>query len=43
MPEAIRRDPGNPEFHEKQGFALQKLGRNDEAAAAFKKAKELAK
>ena len=42
MPEAIRRDPGNPEFHEKRGFALQKLGRDDEAAAAFKKAKELA-
>jgi tetratricopeptide (TPR) repeat protein/tRNA A-37 threonylcarbamoyl transferase component Bud32 len=42
MDEAIRRDPGNPEFHEKRGFALQKLGRNDEAAAAFKKTKDLA-
>lgn len=42
MDEAIRREPGNPEFHEKRGFALQKLGRDDEAAAAFKKAKELA-
>jgi tetratricopeptide (TPR) repeat protein/tRNA A-37 threonylcarbamoyl transferase component Bud32 len=42
MDEAIRRDPGNPEFHEKRGFALQKLGRDDEAAAAFKKAKEVA-
>jgi tetratricopeptide (TPR) repeat protein/tRNA A-37 threonylcarbamoyl transferase component Bud32 len=42
MDEAIRREPGNPEFHEKRGFALQKLGRDDEAAAAFKKAKEVA-
>jgi tetratricopeptide (TPR) repeat protein len=42
MDEAIRREPGNPEFHEKRGFALQKLGRNDEAAAAFKKTKDLA-
>jgi Flp pilus assembly protein TadD len=43
MDEAIRREPGNPEFHEKRGFALQKLGRDEEAAVAFKKAKELAK
>jgi Flp pilus assembly protein TadD len=43
MDEGIRREPGNPEFHEKRGFAPQKLRRNDEAAAALKKAKELAK
>jgi serine/threonine protein kinase len=42
MDEAIRREPGNPEFHEKRGFALQKLGRDEEAAAAFKKTKDLA-
>jgi len=41
MTEAIRREPGNPEFHEKRSYALRKLGRNDEAEADEKKAREL--
>jgi tetratricopeptide (TPR) repeat protein/tRNA A-37 threonylcarbamoyl transferase component Bud32 len=41
MDEAIRREPGNPDFYEKRSYALRKLGRNDEAEADEKKAREL--
>jgi Flp pilus assembly protein TadD len=41
MNEAIKLEPGNPEFYEKRSYALRKLGRNDEAEADENKAREL--
>ena len=41
MTEAIKREPVNPEFYERRSYALRKLGRNDEAEADEKRAKEL--